>query len=212
MDGSTHSFEQFFIVISFLITMFDKEYKEEKLYWGRKPDDIVKLILKYKKKGDVLDLGVGEGRNALFLAEQGFNVTGVDISKEGIEKLKKLAKLENLNINAINEDIRKFKFNKKYDIIISNATLHFLEKEEIEELIRKMRQNTKESGLNIISAFTKDNPNKNFPYLFKKLELKSYYHDWKILGYKESITPLEKHGKKGKWHSHGIALIIAQNS
>ncbi len=191
--------------------MFNEKYKGEKCYWGEEPDKILKLVLKHKKTGEVLDLGVGEGRNALFLAQNGFKVTGVDISKVAIKKFKMLAISKNLKVIGLNEDIRNFEFSKKYDIIISTATLHFFKKREIKKLINNIKKNTRENGLNVISVFTEENPNKNFPYLFKKGELKSHYEDWNVLKYGEFITSLEKHGKEGKWHRHGVALIVALN-
>ena len=151
--------------------MFNEEYKKEECYWGKEPDKGVKLILKYKKSGNVLDLGCGEGRNALFLAKNGFGVTGVDISEEGIKKYEEIVKQNNLKVKGIIEDIRKFKFNNKYDIIISNATLHFLKEKEVKDIIEKIKENTKKYGLNVISVFTEENPDKNFPYLFKINEL-----------------------------------------
>ncbi|MEK6923472.1 MAG: methyltransferase domain-containing protein, partial [Nanoarchaeota archaeon] len=68
------------------INSFDTSYKTSKCFWGSKPHAIIKEILNFKRSGDVLDLGVGEGRDALFLAKNGFSVTGVDISETGIQK------------------------------------------------------------------------------------------------------------------------------
>ena len=192
--------------------MFNEEYKKEECYWGKEPDKGVKLILKYKKSGNVLDLGCGEGRNALFLAKNGFGVTGVDISEEGIKKFKEIVKQNNLKVKGIIEDIRKFKFNNKYDIIISNATLHFLKEKEVKDIIEKIKENTKKYGLNVISVFTEENPDKNFPYLFKINELRNYYDGWEILGYKEGMTEMQKHGKLGELHKHGFAVIIARKN
>jgi tellurite methyltransferase len=190
--------------------MFNEEYKKEGCYWGKEPDKGVKLILKYKKSGDVLDLGCGEGRNALFLAENGFNVTGIDISEEGIKKFKELAKQNNLKVKGIVGDIIKFEFDNKYDIIISNATLHFLKENESKDMVKKIKENTKKDGLNVINVFTEENPDKNFPYLFKRGELRNYYNDWEILGYKEGMGEMQKHGKSGKPHRHGFSVIIAR--
>ncbi|MDP3917442.1 MAG: methyltransferase domain-containing protein [Nanoarchaeota archaeon] len=190
--------------------MFNEQYKKEECYWGKEPDKGVKLILKYKKSGDVLDLGCGEGRNALFLAKNGFDVTGVDISEEGIKKFKTIAENNGLNVRSFVKDIKNFNFDKKYDVIISNATLHFLKENEIKKIIKKVKENTKKDGLNVINVFTEENPNKNFPYLFKNGELKSHYSDWEILGYKEGISEIQKHGKLGKPHRHGFSVIIAR--
>ena len=188
---------------------FNDDYKKQGCYWGLEPSKYIKLLLDFKNNGNVLDLGVGEGRNALFLANSGFNVTGIDTSKEGIDKFKELAKKNNLKINAILSDIMDFEFNDSYDIIISNATLHFLKKELIDVLINRMKNFTNKEGINFITAFSEENPNKNFAYLFKKDELKDYYRDWEILKYKEFITPLEQHSD-GEPHKHGVVVIIAR--
>ncbi len=189
---------------------FDKEYKREECLWGLKPHKCVVYILRFKKSGTVLDLGVGEGRNALFLAKKGFDVTGTDISAVGIRKFKKFAKKLRVKVKGVVGDISEFRFRKKYDVILSIATLHFLEKEQIKKLLEKIKKNTKDGGLNVLTAFTEENPSKKFPYLFKKNELKDLYKEWKIINYKEFLTPLEKHEGKGKLHQHALAILIAQ--
>lgn len=176
------------------------------------PTPAIRYLLKYKSSGKALDLGSGEGRNSIFIAKNGFDVTAVDISKEAIKGLEKHAKKEKVKIKTFLEDIRNFKFNKKYDVIFSTAVLHFLREDEAKKIVKKIKVNTLKNGLNLITAFTEENPNKGFPYLFKKGELKSYYKDWEIISYKEFMTPLEKHGKDGKWHKHGMAAIIARKN
>ena len=58
---------------------FEKLYKESECRWGLKQDFILAHFLDLVPKGMVLDLGMGEGRNAIFLAEKGFEVEGIDI-------------------------------------------------------------------------------------------------------------------------------------
>lgn len=188
---------------------FDKKYKKNDFYLGSKPSKIIIDILNYKSAGDVLDLGVGEGRNAIFLAKKGFKIDGIDKSKEGIKKFINLTKKEMVSIHAIAGLIEDFNYKKDYDIIISTATLHFLEKENILNVIKKMKEHTKKDGLNVITVFTEENPDKRFPYLFKKGKLKEFYNDWEILNYKEIITKPEKHGD-GPLHHHVIASLIAR--
>jgi tellurite methyltransferase len=190
---------------------FDEQYKERGFYWSPAPNKYVRSALEFKKSGSVLDLGVGEGRNALFLAKNGFDVTGVDISGEGIKKFKNNAKKMKVKIKGIVCDIVDFKFDKKYDIILSIATLNFLKKGEIKKIIKKIKENTSPLGLNIITVFTVDNPGRRPSiYYFDRGELKRFYKDWRILKYREFISPLERHGKDGKWHRHGVAALIAR--
>ena len=84
-----------------------------------------------------------------------------------------------------------------------------MNKKEVQKIIEKIKTNTLKNGLNIISVFTEKNPSKNFPYLFKKNELKDFYKDWEILEYKEFITSLEQHDNF-ILHKHAIARIIAR--
>jgi cyclopropane fatty-acyl-phospholipid synthase-like methyltransferase len=193
-----------------LQALWEKNYKQDKYLWGLSPDKIVVEILKYKNSGEVLDIGVGYGRNAIFLVQNGFDVTGVDISKTAIELYVDLAKKKNLKVKAILSDIENFKMKKIYDVVLSTSTLHFLKEKEVKKVFDKIKICTKSNGLNVIEIFTKNNSSKDYPYLFENNELKAYYDDWKILSYNEYQTDWEKHGEKGKLHKHEIAYIMAQ--
>ena len=189
---------------------FEEIYRGKKDYFGKNPHKLTTKIINYKKTGEVLDIGCGEGGDAIFLAKKGFKVTAIDISETGIKNLLQKAQKEKVKIDAKVKDIVKFEFNKKYDVILCLNILQFLNKKQVYNLIKKMKKNTKKDGLNVIIAFNEKNPFKGFPFLFKKGELKDSYKDWKILVYKEFITPLEKHGKDGKLHRHGISSIITK--
>jgi tellurite methyltransferase len=195
-----------------MVNSFEESYKKDKFIFGKEPSKIVSRILKYKKGGSVLDLGVGEGRNAIFLSMKGFEVEGVDISKTGVDRFLKIAEENRLNVKGIVEDITKFKMTKNYDIIISISILEFLQKKDIQKVIENMKKHTKKKGLNVIVSFTEDNPNKKIPYLFRRGELKSIYADWEILEYDEKKIGPEKHGKTGKPHFHVIASLLARKN
>jgi 2-polyprenyl-3-methyl-5-hydroxy-6-metoxy-1,4-benzoquinol methylase len=69
-------------------------------------------------KGKALVLAMGEGRNAVFLAKNGFDVDGCDISEVAIEKTKILAKEHNVKLNAFVADLEEYRIpNNKYDLI-----------------------------------------------------------------------------------------------
>jgi len=76
------------------IKIFDREYSEEECLWGLSPSPILIENIGEVPVGKALDLGVGEGRNAIFLARKGFYVTGIDISSKSVEKFLNLAKKE----------------------------------------------------------------------------------------------------------------------
>ena len=70
--------------------------------------------------GKVLSLGDGEGRNSVWLAEQGFDVTAVDLSETGLAKANKLAKLRGVNITTVHKDLADFDIGvEQWDVIVS---------------------------------------------------------------------------------------------
>jgi SAM-dependent methyltransferase len=65
---------------------WDERYREGGLVWSPGPNQFVEAELADVPPGRALDLGAGEGRNAIWLAEQGWQVTAVDFSQEGLDK------------------------------------------------------------------------------------------------------------------------------
>ena len=70
---------------------WDKKYSTKKYLFGREAIPFLQDHVDLLPKGHVLDLAMGEGRNGVFLATKGFQVTGVDISAEGLKKAETLA-------------------------------------------------------------------------------------------------------------------------
>ncbi|MFM8312701.1 MAG: SAM-dependent methyltransferase, partial [Deltaproteobacteria bacterium] len=65
--------------------MWDERFEQPGYYYGSEPNDFLKENLRvFKPKGRILCLAEGEGRNAVFLAQQGFQVTAVDGSHAGM--------------------------------------------------------------------------------------------------------------------------------
>jgi|WetSurMetagenome_2_1015567.scaffolds.fasta_scaffold901285_1 tellurite methyltransferase len=155
--------------------------------------NLLKESLKYIKSGSVLDLGAGDGHDSLFYSKLGFNVTAIDNSIQNINDINNLAKINNLKINPILEDIRNLRLKQKYDIILCNYVSHLLNKEETIRFIRKIKENTKKRGLNIITSFTNENPPIHYLSLFQKEELKELYKDFEILYYSEYCSPIKPH-------------------
>ncbi|WP_286119110.1 class I SAM-dependent methyltransferase [Thermoactinomyces sp. DSM 45891] len=78
-------------------------------------NQIAKNIYRYRKeKGltqeKLLDIGCGEGRNAVFFARNGYDVTAFDISDAGIEKTKRLADHVGVEVNVFKADLLDFRY------------------------------------------------------------------------------------------------------
>jgi len=76
-------------------------------------------VAKELKPGTAIDIGMGFGRNALYLARQGWTVTGVDVSDVGVEKARQQAALEHLPLTAVREDMFAFDYgHDRYDLVV----------------------------------------------------------------------------------------------
>ena len=110
-------------------------------------------ILKYISKGDLIEIGCGDGRNLINLGKKGnFKLAGLDISEVALEKLKRFS--GELDIELICSGIENFSFNKPYDVILCIFVLHIFEPEIALQIIEKIKVNTKIGGYNFIVTFT----------------------------------------------------------
>jgi tellurite methyltransferase len=175
--------------------------------------DVVEVIEKYLNGGNVLDLGCGDGRNAIYAASKGYNVTAIDISKNGVMKTKELAKAARLKIDAKVQNMRNFQSVKKFDLIISHGCLHLISRKEWPSVIKTIKNATIYGGYNIILVFTdKISPSDDMkPFmkgLFREGELFKIYNDWDLI--KKSSHILEDEHEEGIKHRHAVNRIIAQ--
>jgi 2-polyprenyl-3-methyl-5-hydroxy-6-metoxy-1,4-benzoquinol methylase len=134
----------------------------DKTYWNNlfinrnvilPPDNILIEKFQYFKKGSLLDIGCGDGRNALFFAERGYSVTCIDYSEIGLEKIKKLSERIKVDIKVKIVDLTKndqiLKL-EKFDNIISIHS--YINSKSIKLLIKKCNH----LGIIVISTFIKE--------------------------------------------------------
>lgn len=88
--------------------MWDERYGSEEYVYGKDPNEFLANAVENIPKGKVLCVAEGEGRNAVFLAEQGYEVTAVDASSVGLAKARKLAEERGVNITTIVSDLADF--------------------------------------------------------------------------------------------------------
>lgn len=176
-------------------------------------NDIADFYQNLKPNSHILDVGCGEGRNAIFLTEHGHTVDAFDLSEAGIEKAKVIANNKGLSINFFVCNLGDFVFDKDYDAILSHGVLHLPEKIVRDKFIEEAQRHTKPDGLNIIGIFTNRLPATpdNAPFtksLFDVGELPVKYKGWDIISHDESIFQDSHFG--GVSHEHAYERIIAQ--
>ncbi|MBE0674368.1 MAG: methyltransferase domain-containing protein [Bacteroidales bacterium] len=113
-------------------TTYDKLYETEDLFGNPYPE-LIEFFTSHPNNGKVLDLGCGQGRNAIPLARLGFEVTGVDLTKVGISQMNQIAKSENLTLVGVLSDMYKIEEFKQYDFVLLDSMFHFTKKDRATE-------------------------------------------------------------------------------
>jgi len=182
---------------------WDRKYRERKPDLHQGANTILKKYLRTLPKGKALDLAAGEGRNALFLAENGFEAEAVDVSPVAINRARKSAKVRGVKIKAVSADLDTYPIHPgKYNVILN---FYFLDR----RLIPRIRKGLKKGGMVVFETYTAEQkklgnggPGQT-QYLLKPNELLRLFRGFHVLFYREGIF---KEGGK----SRAIASLIAQ--
>jgi SAM-dependent methyltransferase len=87
---------------------WDRRYAGTELVWTAEPNRFVVAELRDLAPGRALDLGSGEGRNAVWLAARGWQVTAVDFSAAGLDKGRRLAAARGTAVDWVQADLRDY--------------------------------------------------------------------------------------------------------
>ncbi len=117
------------------MSKYDRQYKQEEDLFGPPYREFEEFIKTYAHTdGSALDLGCGQGRDALLLARNGYTVTGVDSSKVGVAQMLERAGKEGLHIEGVVADIYEYKPNGTFDAVVLDSILHFYRADRRKEL------------------------------------------------------------------------------
>lgn len=136
------------------------------------------LLNRWKKQGktEFLDLGCGLGRHSIMFAKNSFNVYCFDISKEAIERTKKWAESENLNLRYYVGDMLKLPYeNESIDAILCRNVISHTDTEGIKKIIREIKRVLKKEGecyLTLGSKSTWGFSETNWPMIDENTKLK----------------------------------------
>ena len=126
---------------------YEEQYEVEEDLFGKPYPDFMSFVKAMGVRGNALDLGCGQGRDALMLAAQGFRVTGVDESRVGVAQMIERAKTRDLNVTGMVGDFYQFEFPEDYDVIVLDSILHFGKDGDKElGLLDRVFAHTKEGG------------------------------------------------------------------
>jgi len=209
---------------------FDPVYASHTEYFGSQPShEVVELVARQDiPRGLVLDLGCGQGRNAIFLAQVGFSVVALDVSAVALDQLSQVAIDRGLDIRCVQQDILDFQFpSGTFGLVVAATVLDHLPSAHVPRVAREVLRSLVGGGFGYISVFTTNDPGfektarkkhcetgKNasecsdaIAHYFQPGELRELFADTEILEYEERRTLDTKHGLP---HFHGRARMVFQ--
>ncbi len=188
---------------------WDSRYDEEGFAYGTSPNTFLTSFADSFKSGQhVLVIGDGEGRNGVWLAQQGCSVVSVDSSKIGVEKAKKLAAEKGVEIEAVCADLTEWDWPESHFDFVVIIYVHF--PPEIRALLHdKVISCIKPNGQLIMESFTPEQLNYSsggppvLEMLYTAEMMKSDFKLLEIQQLEECITELNE----GKYHCGEGAVV-----
>jgi len=200
-----------------ITAQYDSLYSSQSdmMYGNGEPIKAVVRLPKYLKSGTVLDVGGGEGRNALYLARNGFQMTVTDLSTVGLAKLQAFAAADNLHINTHVADATASDIKEYYDGIVFSFVLHHIHTNNVYALLKQAKEHTHLGGVHVIATFSNQgaladrNQDKSRFYPTPE-SLSAAYADWHIRELATKETTTKARDKAGNRLKNGMITLIAQ--
>ena len=166
--------------------VWNERYGADSYLFGKEPCLSLRNNVQYLKKGRTLDVAMGEGRNSVFLAKEGFQVEGVDCSSKGIEKAKALAAANQVSIDAKSQNLDFFLMPlMKYESVLMTYY------KPMPRFFSEIRRGLVHGGTVLIEAYLVDqvrlapNPLVEFVDCYKPNEVLGLLRDFRVLYYRE---------------------------
>ena len=153
--------------------------------------------VKDRTPGKALDIGMGQGRNSMFLAALGWDVTGFDISEVAVKQAKEAAEKRGLKINAMVGDVDKFDYGKeRYDLIVGMYMHEYLNRNA-----KKVVAALKPGGILVVEGIQRDINKANLTgdrYGYFPNELPKIFGALRVRFYEDIVTQSDWDRSGGK--------------
>lgn len=213
---------------------YDSVYAENDAVFGSKETHLLNKCAKYIPEGArVLDLGIGQGRNALPLARRGCQVTGIDTSEVSVDMVNRLAAEENLPVTALLQNFMTYEPDRSFEVVLCFGLMQIQDLAGCASLVERLHHWTKPGGTLFLTAWHNEDP--SYERLIKEWERRSarsfrspdgdtnrlflekgeilqLFFRWEVIHHWEGMGKLHNHGL-GKKERHGEveAVIIRPN-
>jgi SAM-dependent methyltransferase len=185
--------------------MFNMIYASKTPGFATEPNALLISTIEGRKPGRALDIGMGQGRNSVFLALKGWNVTGFDLSDEGIVTARRNADRAGVKINAVLTAEDAFDYGTdQWDLIVFvYEPFPITTAGYVERLHRSLRP----GGLIVIEGFGEEETVKDRPVTaIDPARLLTAFKDFRLLHYQNVIGVPDWGGPKPR----GLVRMVAE--
>lgn len=166
---------------------WNTRFQTENYVYGKEPNAFLKEFQKkLKSSGDALAIAEGEGRNAVYLAQQGMNVTAWDYAESGLAKTNKLAEERNVAVSTELVDLNEANWHEaKWDEIV--CIFGHFPKELREKTLQGVKTAIKPGGYFLTEVYShyqlpyQSGGPQNPDFLYKPEEFLENFADWRIV-------------------------------
>jgi len=135
---------------------WDDVFRNGKVAFNKDASKLLQYAIRDRKPGTAIDLGMGEGRNAVFLASNGWQVTGVDFSLEAVKQAKARASAANLPLTAVIDDLDHFDLGRSKWNLIALFYMHAWYHESKLDVPQRLMNALSPGGLLVIEGYAGD--------------------------------------------------------
>jgi len=165
---------------------WNRKFRDPQTQFQHEPSPLLVQAIRGRKPGTAIDLGMGQGRNALYLAAQGWRVTGVDLSDVAVAQAKEQAVRLGLQLDAVIDNLDHCDIGQERWDLITLCYMHAWYSGTKPSSVSRLRNALKPGGLLVIEGFAGHQD-----FMFHTYELLRDFANLRILRYEDGDSEAE---------------------
>ena len=191
------------------LATWNARFDREDFLFGEEPNAFLRAQAhRLRPAGSVLCVADGEGRNSVWLAEQGFAVTAFDFAPNGVAKARRLAQRRGVSVNYRIADIYDWPWDTRYDAVVA-VFIQFLPPERRDEVFARMKSAVEPGGWFLLEGYRPEQvdygtggpPRRE--HMYTRAWLEQQFSDWDVL----LLSSYDAVIREGQAHNGMSALI-----
>lgn len=179
----------------------------------------------------VLDIGVGQGRNAVPLARRGCQVTGIDTAAVSVDLVNQQAQAEGLPLTAQQVGFEDFHVPEPFDVVLCFGLLQMLPPSGSASLVERLRAWTRSGGALFLIAWHVDDPQfgdycqgwertglrsfrsadgQDHRTFLGRQEVLQFFRGWKVAHHWEGLGPIHRHGNSAEERHGDVEVVLVK--